>query len=150
MSEYHFNTEQKFYKPPYQVTFTQECGVGDIYTMEAICEPVVFKNEAGYGISAPIETVRPQKRFKMQERHNNLGGSKWEFEEIVEKKNETPQKPPKGYKIDPKYIEIKSKRFNALLKPSLFERLKRAAGQSGLSVNELINWTLEAAFPEGK
>ena len=57
-------------------------------------------------------------------------------------------KPPKGYKIDPRFIETKSKRFNALMQPSLFERIKAAAEEAGLSVNDLIHQTLEAAFPE--
>lgn len=59
-----------------------------------------------------------------------------------------PEQPPEGYKFNPRFIEKKSKRFNALLKPSLFERVKAAAEEAGLSVNDLINQTLEAAFPE--
>lgn len=59
-----------------------------------------------------------------------------------------PEQPPEGYKFNPRFIEKKTKRFNALLKPSLFERVKAAAEETGLSVNDLINQTLEAAFPE--
>lgn len=59
-----------------------------------------------------------------------------------------PEQPPEGYKFNPRFIEKKTKRFNALLKPSLFERVKAAAEEAGLSVNDLINQTLEAAFPE--
>lgn len=59
-----------------------------------------------------------------------------------------PEQPTEGYKFNPRFIEKKTKRFNALLKPSLFERVKAAAEETGLSVNDLINQTLEAAFPE--
>lgn len=59
-----------------------------------------------------------------------------------------PEQPPKGYKRDPRFIETRNKRYNALMQPSLFERIKAAAEAAGLSVNDLIHQTLEAAFPE--
>ena len=68
--------------------------------------------------------------------------------EPEQKPQPRPSKPPKGYKIDPRFIETKSKRFNALMQPSLFERIRAAAEEAGLSVNDLIHQTLEAAFPE--
>lgn len=46
---------------------------------------------------------------------------------------------PEGYKINPLYIETKSKRLNLLLQPSLVERVKAQAKKSGLSVNETIS-----------
>lgn len=48
-------------------------------------------------------------------------------------------KPPKGYKIDPKYIETKSKRVGVLMQPSVFESLKELAFEKRMSVNEAIN-----------
>jgi len=39
--------------------------------------------------------------------------------------------------------ETKSKRFNMLMRPSLFARLKRASQERGISVNELIHGVLE-------
>ena len=61
-------------------------------------------------------------------------------------KEETPQgatpseiKPaPEGYKVNPLYIETKSKRLNLLIQPSLLERVKAVADKAGLSVNETI------------
>ena len=44
---------------------------------------------------------------------------------------------PEGYKINPIYIETKSKRVNLLLQPSLAERLRAAAAEDGTSVNEM-------------
>jgi len=45
---------------------------------------------------------------------------------------------PEGYKVNPLYIETKSKRFNLLIQPSLAERVKAVAKSKGLSVNETI------------
>lgn len=49
------------------------------------------------------------------------------------------EKPPKGYKMDPKYVETKSKRVGILIQPSVFERLKEFAYEKRISVNEAIN-----------
>lgn len=46
--------------------------------------------------------------------------------------------------------ERKSKRLNLLLKPSLFEALKKAAELQGTSVNALINTVLEAYTQENE
>ncbi|MCL2289095.1 MAG: hypothetical protein FWC34_00090 [Bacteroidetes bacterium] len=43
----------------------------------------------------------------------------------------------------PILIERKSKRFNMLMRPSLFERLRKESEIKGLSVNELMNVILE-------
>lgn len=45
---------------------------------------------------------------------------------------------PEGYKINPLYVEVKSKRLNLLLQPSIVERMKKAAAEHSLSVNEQI------------
>jgi len=39
--------------------------------------------------------------------------------------------------------ETKSKRFNMLLRPSLFQVLQESAGRQGISINELIHGILE-------
>ena len=57
---------------------------------------------------------------------------------------------PPGYKVNPYYIETKSKRIQLLLQPSLHEKLKKKAAEEGISVNELIHSTLEEATREGK
>lgn len=51
----------------------------------------------------------------------------------------TPGRPPKGYKINPEYIELKSQRFNLLLQPSVLKRVKKLAKSRKLSANETIN-----------
>ena len=45
---------------------------------------------------------------------------------------------PEGYKVNPLYIETKSKRLNLLIQPSLYAQIKEAAARAGLSVNETI------------
>lgn len=59
--------------------------------------------------------------------------------------NETtePNKAPAGYKLNPLYIEAKSKRVQLLFKPSLYKAVKEQADLAGLSVNEYIHQTLE-------
>jgi predicted DNA binding CopG/RHH family protein len=65
-----------------------------------------------------------------------------------EVKFQRPAKPPKGYKINPLYIETKSKRLQLLIQPSLHEKLKSKAQAEGISVNELINCILQDALAE--
>lgn len=55
---------------------------------------------------------------------------------------------PEGYKVNPAYIETKSKRVNLLMQPSLLEKVKAAAAAEGVSVNEYIHRTLEEATRE--
>lgn len=45
----------------------------------------------------------------------------------------------KGYPVKPLYVETKSKRFNLLLQPSLYDRLSEAAERQHTSKNDLIN-----------
>lgn len=52
---------------------------------------------------------------------------------------ERPGKPPKGYKINPMYLEVKSQRVQLALQPSVVKRLKKAAGKKKLSMNETAN-----------
>ena len=60
-------------------------------------------------------------------------------------REETPSKPtrarkaPEGYKLNPEYIEVKSKRVQLLLQPSVVEALKALAKEKGLSMNETVN-----------
>lgn len=49
------------------------------------------------------------------------------------------RKPPEGYKLNPEYIEVKSKRVQLLLQPSIVEALKALAKEKGLSMNETAN-----------
>lgn len=59
--------------------------------------------------------------------------------------SETIVKAPEGYKINPVYVETKSRRLQLILQPSLFERVKSGANTSGLSVNEYVHQILDNA-----
>lgn len=54
---------------------------------------------------------------------------------ISEIRKETPE----GFKVNPLYIETRSKRVQILIQPSLYEKLKNQAKEEGVSVNEVIN-----------
>lgn len=58
------------------------------------------------------------------------------------------EKPPKGYKLNPIYIETKSRRLQLVLQPSLYDRVKAKATAAGLSVNEYIHQVLDNATRE--
>ena len=51
----------------------------------------------------------------------------------------TPVKPPEGYKLNPLYVETRSKRVQLLLQPSTVQALKDLAKAQGESMNELAN-----------
>lgn len=57
----------------------------------------------------------------------------------------TTEKPPKGFKLNPLYVETKSKRLQLVIQPSLFSRVKKRAEEQGISVNEYIHRTLDEA-----
>lgn len=57
-------------------------------------------------------------------------------------------KAPEGYKINPLYIETKSKRLQLLIKPSTANKLKAKAEQEKRSVNDIINSILEEVLEE--
>ena len=48
-------------------------------------------------------------------------------------------KPPKGYKVNPEYIEVRSKRFQLLLQPSVYNAIKKQAKKDRVSMGEVIN-----------
>ena len=51
-------------------------------------------------------------------------------------------KAPEGYKLNPEYVETKSRRVQALVQPSVYEAVKARAQAEGISVNEAINTAL--------
>lgn len=55
---------------------------------------------------------------------------------------------PEGYKLNPLYVETKSRRLQLLVQPSLHEKIKARASASGRSVNEYIHSLLEEAMKE--
>lgn len=68
--------------------------------------------------------------------------------EELEAARTKPLKAPDGYKLNPMFIEKKTKRFQLVLQPSLYERVKSGADKAGLSVNEFIHQTLDEATRE--
>ena len=54
-------------------------------------------------------------------------------------------KPPKGYKVNPLYVETKSRRLQLILQPSLYARVKAQAKAEGISVNEYCHRILDEA-----
>lgn len=60
----------------------------------------------------------------------------------------TDAKAPGGYKLNPLYVETKSKRLQLVLQPSVFNRVKARAAESGLSVNEYCHQILDKATRE--
>ena len=59
-------------------------------------------------------------------------------------------KAPAGYKVNPMYIETKSKRVQSLVQPSVYEKIKSIAINKGISVNEAINEALRKYIQESK
>ena len=53
---------------------------------------------------------------------------------------------PEGFKLNPMYIEKKTRRLGLLLQPSLYERLKAKATDDDVSINELIHVILNDAL----
>ena len=72
----------------------------------------------------------------------NDGGIDPELEPYEE---EEPAEPSVSYAPRPKHRkpETKSKRMQILLKPSLYEKLRRIAEEEGASINSLINDIIE-------
>ena len=55
---------------------------------------------------------------------------------------------PEGYKLNPLYIEKRTKRIQLVIQPSLYEKAKAAADKRGISFNEFINQAIEATIKE--
>lgn len=55
------------------------------------------------------------------------------------------EKPPEGYKLNPIYVEKRSRRLQLVLQPSLYDRIKSHARAAGLSVNEYVHQILDNA-----
>lgn len=50
---------------------------------------------------------------------------------------------PEGYKVNPMFIEVKSKRVQLILQPSVVSAIKELAKKKGLSMNETINEAIQ-------
>lgn len=60
----------------------------------------------------------------------------------------TGEKPPMGFKYNPMYVEVKSKRVQLVFQPSLYQRVKAASKRAGLSFNEYCHRVLDEATRE--
>lgn len=67
--------------------------------------------------------------------------------EEAETRTETPRagEAPEGYRVNPLYIEKRSKRLQLLVQPSLYDKIKAQADAEGSSVNDYIHKALEEA-----
>ena len=63
---------------------------------------------------------------------------------------ERPDKPPRGFRVNPLYVETKSRRLQLLMQPSLYDKVKRRAAGEGVSVNELVHALLDRALSQTK
>lgn len=66
--------------------------------------------------------------------------------EPAQEKTEQAAVVPEGYKLNPLYVEKRSKRVQLLLQPSLHQKIKDKAEAAGKSVNDIIHSILEEAL----
>lgn len=59
------------------------------------------------------------------------------------RKMQTDFDPPEGYKRNPEYIQVKSRRVQLVLQPAVFDAMAKAADAAGLSRNEYIHQVLK-------
>ena len=64
-------------------------------------------------------------------------------------KEEITKEAPDGYKVNPLYVETKSRRMQLLVQPSLYDAIKARATAEGKSVNDLVHSILEEAIKGG-
>ena len=57
----------------------------------------------------------------------------------------SPKKAPEGYKLNPEYIETKSKRYQILIQPSLHKEAKTISEELGISLNDFIHRAIQEA-----
>lgn len=55
------------------------------------------------------------------------------------------RKAPEGYKVNPEFIETKSKRVQILIQPSLHREAKAVADKLGISLNDFIHRAIQEA-----
>ena len=67
-------------------------------------------------------------------------------ETVKKEEAETIAPAPEGFKINPLYLEKKSRRLQLLMKPSIYEKLKARADGEGNSVNDVVNNLIEEAL----
>lgn len=90
----------------------------------------------------------PKKSFKDNPALQFITTAAEDKEQPREQKQAVPlptEKPPAGYKVNPLYVETKTRRLQLVLQPSLYERVKAGASAAGLSVNEYVHQILDNA-----
>lgn len=60
----------------------------------------------------------------------------------------TSRKAPEGMKINPLYIEKRTRRVQLVLQPSLYEKAKAQADRLGISFNDYVHALLEQALTD--
>lgn len=55
---------------------------------------------------------------------------------------------PDGYKLNPLFIEKRTKRLQLVLQPSLYDRIREKSAAEGISINEYCHRVLEDAAKE--
>ena len=73
---------------------------------------------------APVETVTPA-------------------EPPARRKRQKKSKATVEYKLDPRYVEKRTRRLQLVLQPSLYDRVRKRAAADGVSVNDLIHSILD-------
>ena len=58
---------------------------------------------------------------------------------MSELKSSLEQKAPDGYKINPEFIEKRTKRIQLIMQPSVYNAAKNKAEQNGMSFNEYVH-----------
>lgn len=59
-------------------------------------------------------------------------------------------KAPEGYKVNPAFIETKSKRVQILMQPSLYKEAKAVSEKLGISLNEFIHRAIQEATEQAQ
>ena len=65
------------------------------------------------------------------------------IKEVAEAAPANQSEAPEGFKMNPLYREKKTRRVQLLMQPSLHAKVKEAAAEAGLSVNDYIHRALE-------
>lgn len=89
-----------------------------------------------------------KKSFKGNPALQFISTVKEEEQEVIPPPMPITEKTPEGYKLNPLYVETKTRRLQLALQPSLFDRVKMEADKSELSVNEYVHRILDKATKE--
>lgn len=108
-----------------------------------------FTSTAGKFFSKPAKSPKPETALVMEQKAQGDTVQEETSPESALKAELSPKrrrkaKVPEGMKVNPAYIEKRTQRLQLVLQPSLFARVKAAAQEQGVSVNDLVHTLLEA------